>query len=94
MIKEVSVLTIDPETAEEFERIYKEIAPVLRRQPGYGGDELLKVVENSNEYILIIQWESVEAHTRFIEAEDFAVFAERWGPLQQQALVRHGETIA
>jgi heme-degrading monooxygenase HmoA len=89
MVKEVSVLTIDPKDAAAFERVFVEVAPVLRRQPGYLHDELLRVVENDFEYVLVIHWESVEAHKAFIGSSDFGLLARPWGPFQKQAVVRH-----
>lgn len=94
MIREIAVLTIDPAEAEEFEKTYLEVAPVLRRQPGYIHDELLRVVEHDNEYILIVKWESVQAHKAFIDSDEFALLAEPWGLFQKKAEVRHCRTVS
>jgi heme-degrading monooxygenase HmoA len=91
MVKEVAILEIDEKDQEEFERIYEEIAPIIRRQPGYHQDELLNVVENPAEYILIIKWTDVEAHQAFIDSADFPELVEKWGRLQKKATVRHGK---
>lgn len=93
MVKEVAFITIDPAEAEDFIRTYHEVAPVLRKQPGYIGDELLSVVEDESEYILIVQWETVEDHVTFTESADFKFLAEPWGPMQKEVMVRHGVQV-
>ena len=89
MVKEISVLRIDGTKAEQFEEVYREIAPILRRQSGYQYDELLRVVENPDEYILIIHWKDVESHQRFIDSRDFPLIVDTWGRMQKEAVVRH-----
>jgi len=46
MVKEVAVIKIDPTEAECFIRTYREVAPILRRQPGFISDELMSVLED------------------------------------------------
>jgi heme-degrading monooxygenase HmoA len=94
MVKEVAIISIDPKEAKNFERIYVEVAPVIRRQPGFIHDELLRVVENDSEYALIIQWESVEAHKAFVASKEFPLVSETWGPLQKQVAVRHCRPVS
>jgi heme-degrading monooxygenase HmoA len=92
MVREVSIIKIDPKEEQEFVSVYEEVAPILRRQPGYHADELLKVIENEDEYILTILWDSVEAHTNFVNSVDFSLLAEPWGPFQKKVVVRHCTT--
>lgn len=94
MVKEVSLLLIDPKEAQAFEDTYREVAPILRRQPGYHGDELLRVLENPAEYVLIIKWARKEDHINFVNSPEFRLLADSWGRFQKQALVRHGTTVA
>jgi heme-degrading monooxygenase HmoA len=94
MVKEVSLLLIDPRQAQAFEDTYRQVAPVLRRQPGYHGDELLRVLENPAEYLLIIRWDRKEDHLNFVNSPEFRLLADPWGPFQKQAVVRHGATVA
>ena len=93
MVKEVSLITIDPREAEAFESTYREVAPVLRRQPGYLHDELLRVVESDREYFLIIHWEEISSHKAFVDSPDFKLVDEPWGPFQKQVNVRHCRLI-
>jgi heme-degrading monooxygenase HmoA len=94
MVKEVALISIDPAEAEAFEKTFVEIAPVIRRQPGYIFDELLRVVENQSEYVLIIHWECVKSHKDFIDSKEFPLVSGTWGPFQKEVVVRHCRLIA
>jgi len=93
MVKEVSLITIDPAEAGDFERVYREVAPVIRRQSGCLHDELLRVVESDREYFLVIHWEEVASHQAFIDSPDFELVKGSWGPFQKKVVVRHCSLI-
>ena len=93
MVNEIAVITILPEEEQDFIETYRKVAPVIRRQPGYYSDKLMKVAENDNEYILSIIWDSVESHINFTKTEDFKLVADPWGPFQKKVTVRHGQTV-
>ncbi|MBA3920980.1 MAG: antibiotic biosynthesis monooxygenase [Nostocaceae cyanobacterium] len=63
MILEVAVLTIKPSMNDEFESAFKEAAKIISSMPGYLSHELQKCVEVSNQYLLLVRWETLEAHT-------------------------------
>lgn len=90
MVKEIAVIKIDSAEAEEFVKTYHEVAPVLRKQPGFVSDELLSVAEDESEYILIVEWDRVEDHIAFTKSADFKLLEGPWGPMQKEVLVRHG----
>ena len=71
MIKEIAILKIDPARAEAFEGVYRDVAHILRRQPGYRSDRLYRAIERPEEYILEVEWESVADHENFISADDY-----------------------
>jgi heme-degrading monooxygenase HmoA len=93
MVKEITLITVDPKEAGDFEKTFMEITPVIRRQPGYLYDELLRVVENDCEYMLVIHWESVESHKAFVDSDEFELVAGPWGPFQKKAVVKHCRLI-
>jgi heme-degrading monooxygenase HmoA len=94
MVKEIALIVIDPKEAREFEQTYVEVAPVLRRQPGYRSDELLRVLENEAEYVLIVEWDGAEDHENFVKSEDFHLLADPWGPFQKEIAIRHGSVVS
>jgi len=71
MITELAILTINPTDAEEFEKTHQDLVQILRRQPGYLDDKLMRAIERPEEYVLAVEWEAVEDHQRFIDSADY-----------------------
>jgi heme-degrading monooxygenase HmoA len=63
MILEIAVLTIREGQSEEFEKAFRRASPLIASIPGYIRHELQHCIENSNRYVLLVDWESIEAHT-------------------------------
>ncbi|MBE7162065.1 MAG: antibiotic biosynthesis monooxygenase [Williamsia herbipolensis] len=63
MITEHALLPVDPDRADEFEAAFDEARHVIAASPGFGGLELLRSIESPHTYLLLVRWESVEAHT-------------------------------
>lgn len=61
-ILEVAPLRIRAGQAEAFENAFREAQAIISSMPGYDSHELHRCVERKNEYILLVRWESVEAH--------------------------------
>ena len=71
MITELAILKIDPKKADLFESTYRDVVHVLKRQPGFLSEQLLRAIEAPEQYVLSVEWESVEDHKRFIDAPDY-----------------------
>ena len=63
MILEVAVLNVMPGRAKEFEEAFSKAQDIISSMSGYLGHELRSCLEVENQYILLVKWESVEAHT-------------------------------
>lgn len=63
MILEVAVLDVKPGQTTEFERAFNEAQSIISSMAGYCSHELMQCLEIANRYILLVRWESVEAHT-------------------------------
>ncbi len=63
MILEVAVLNVRPGMAPEFEAAFTEASSIISTMPGYKSHELQRCIEVANRYILLVNWESLEAHT-------------------------------
>lgn len=63
MITEIAILKIKSEQNSDFERSFKEAEKLLAGRQGYISHELLKCLEEENQYLLIIRWETLEDHT-------------------------------
>jgi len=64
MITEMAHLSIDPARSEEFEEAVCAAAALFREAPGCLGLALEREIEDSSRYALLVEWETVEAHTQ------------------------------
>lgn len=63
MILEVAMLTVNAGQERAFEEAMLTAAPVIAGSPGYLRHELRRCVETKGRYLLLVQWETLEAHT-------------------------------
>lgn len=64
MILEVAILKIEPGQASEFERSFSVAQSILMSAKGYIAHDLQRCIENPSQYILLVNWETLEAHTQ------------------------------
>ena len=62
MILEAAPLKIRQGQAALFEAAFKEAQKIIAASPGYIAHELQRCLENDDEYLLLVRWESREAH--------------------------------
>ena len=63
MILEVAILNVRPGLGADFERAFSEAQRIIASMAGYISHDLQRCVENSNKYILLVKWETLESHT-------------------------------
>lgn len=63
MILEVAILDVIPGKETEFEAAFVQAAPIIASMEGYVSHQLQKCLERQNRYILLVNWETLEAHT-------------------------------
>ncbi len=67
MILEVAILDIKlgvkKDMCDEFEVAFQQASKIIAGIPGYLSHELQKCIEVPNRYILLVRWETLEAHT-------------------------------
>ena len=63
MILEVAILDIGKGTCEDFEAAFQEASPLISSIDGYISHELRRCIENPRRYILLVKWQTLEAHT-------------------------------
>lgn len=63
MIFEHAVLMIEPGRESEFEAAFAAAPEVFARADGCHGAELRRCTETPSRYVVIVGWDSVEAHT-------------------------------
>lgn len=62
LILEVASLHIRPGQSAEFEDSFREAQAIVAAVPGYVSHELRRCLEREDEYLRLVQWESLDAH--------------------------------
>ncbi|WP_228778904.1 antibiotic biosynthesis monooxygenase [Methylobacter sp. BlB1] len=60
---EVAVLDVVPGKEAEFEAAFRQASAIISSMDGYISHQLQRCVENNYRYILLVNWQSLEAHT-------------------------------
>ena len=63
MILEHAVLDVVAGQETDFEWAFGEARELISASPGFLGLELLRCLETPSRYLLMVRWESLEAHT-------------------------------
>jgi heme-degrading monooxygenase HmoA len=70
MVLELAVLDVKPELVDGFESTFREASQYVAATPGYVSHELQRCLEDTNRYILLVQWQTLEDHTRGFRGSD------------------------
>jgi heme-degrading monooxygenase HmoA len=62
MVLELATIDIKQGTNADFEKNLEQAQYVISKSKGYIGHEFQKCLERDNRYILLIRWETLEAH--------------------------------
>ena len=62
MILEHAVLPVKPGLAESFVAAFEEAKPLILAQPGCRSLQVLRSIETPDRFVLLVEWDSVEAH--------------------------------
>jgi heme-degrading monooxygenase HmoA len=62
MILEVAPLSVRAGTEAEFETAFRKAQAIIAAMPGYLSHELQRCLERPSEYLLLVRWETLEAH--------------------------------
>ena len=72
MVLEHALITIRPGTADDFEAALLRARPLIAGSHGFISLELHRGVELPNQYLLLVEWESVDDHlVGFRQSEAF-----------------------
>ena len=63
MILEVAILNVRSGLEREFEVAFSQASPIIGSMPGHISHQLQRCLETSNRYVLLVNWNSLEAHT-------------------------------
>lgn len=78
MILEHAILPVRPGAEADFEAAFAQARPLVAGQPGFIAVSLHRSAETPNEYLLLMAWETIEAHTEgFRQSPEY----DRWRAL-------------
>ncbi|BDA73636.1 antibiotic biosynthesis monooxygenase family protein [Rivularia sp. IAM M-261] len=63
MILEAVMLNVKPGMENKFESAFKQASKIISLIDGYLSHELHRCIEVKGKYLLLVQWENLEAHT-------------------------------
>jgi heme-degrading monooxygenase HmoA len=63
MILESGILNVKAGQGAAYEAAFAEASPIIAASPGYIRHELQRCLETPDRYLLLVWWETVEAHT-------------------------------
>ncbi|WP_306894255.1 antibiotic biosynthesis monooxygenase family protein [Agromyces albus] len=78
MILEHAILPVKTGREADFEAALAEAVPIISSMPGFVDLRVSRSMETPNEYLLLVHWESLEAHTVGFRG---SVEYERWREL-------------
>ena len=63
MILEVALLEIHQGMERDFEQAFAQAASIIAATEGYISHQLQRCIETPNRYLLLVRWQTLEAHT-------------------------------
>ncbi len=63
MILEVAILNVIPGREAEFEASFRIASKIISSMHGYVSPQLQRCIEKESQYILLVNWETLEDHT-------------------------------
>ncbi len=75
---------------QEFIAVMNERAiPILSRASGVNSVKFWRGVENPGKFMLLVDWESMDAHTAFRSSRDYPEFRKQFGPFSKSGTMEH-----
>jgi heme-degrading monooxygenase HmoA len=63
MILEVAILNVKTGQEADFEVAFAQASPIISSMKGYRRHELRRCTEIANQYVLLVEWDTLEDHT-------------------------------
>lgn len=62
MVLEVAILNVKEGLSKEFKRSFSKASLIISSMKGYISHQLKECIEHENQFILLVQWETLEDH--------------------------------
>ena len=63
MILEIAILNVKAGQEADFEAAFATASPIIASIKGYRRHELRRCLESANQYVLLVEWDTLEDHT-------------------------------
>ncbi|GAA2149787.1 antibiotic biosynthesis monooxygenase family protein [Glycomyces algeriensis] len=95
MVLEVAEIKVTPGQEDAFKEAYRSARELVKASPGLRTMRMTQGVESPGRFVLLIEWDSVEAHEQgFRETDRYVKWREAIGPFfAQPPLVEHFNDI-
>lgn len=80
MVLEIAQFDITPGSEAAFEAGYHSVVGVLRESAGLLSVRMTRGVESPSRFVLLVEWESLQAHQAFRDSDRFAIWRGGVGP--------------
>ncbi len=81
MVLEVAIVNVLPGQESEFAEAYAKARDLLLSTPGCHSSRLMRSVESSSRFVLMVEWDSVDTHIEnFRATERFTAWRGAVGP--------------
>jgi heme-degrading monooxygenase HmoA len=81
MVLEVANITVTPDSADAFIAAYRGARDGLLGTPGCRSARMTHGIESPNRFVLLVEWDSVEAHeVNFRQSDRFGTWRAAIGP--------------
>lgn len=70
MVLEVAIIEVTPGQEEEFAAAYQAAKSLVATTPGARSVRMTRGIESPSQFVLLVEWDSVEAHAENFRATD------------------------
>ena len=70
MVIEVGEIAVTPGSEDDFAAAYRSVRDLVASTPGCRSVRLARGVESPSRFVLLVEWDSVEAHEQNFRASD------------------------
>jgi heme-degrading monooxygenase HmoA len=80
MVLEVALLDVTPGSEAAFAEGYARVKPALAESAGLLSIRMTQGIETPSRFVLMVEWESLEAHQAFRDSDRYGVWRAGIGP--------------
>lgn len=80
MVLEVALIDVKPGSEEAFAEAYGQAQSLVAQTPGCRSMRMTREVETPTRFVLLVEWDSLEAHDAFRSGERFPQWRGLVGP--------------